>query len=96
MNTQAEKHILLTEKLLTPDEAATELKVTSEHVRSLIRKDQLSAINVGTGKKRPLYRITQSALDNFLNQRWHPKPSKKYNKKFKRLAPARDFFPHLK
>jgi|GEM_PF-6325638 len=95
MNNQGDKHILATEKVLTPDEAAAELKVASEHVRSLIRKGHLSAINVGKGKKRPLYRITETALNNFLGQRL-PLCSIKVNKKFKRLPPVPDFFPHLK
>ena len=83
------------EQLLTPNEAATKLKVTPEQIRSLIRKDQLSAVNVGTGPKRPLYRITQQALNDFLHRRWQPGPARQ-NKKFKRLAPVRDFFPGLK
>jgi excisionase family DNA binding protein len=95
MNNQGDKHILAIEKVLTPDEAAAELKVTSEHVRSLIRKGRLSAINVGTGKKRPLYRITQWSLNNFLGQTLQPGPIGQ-KKKFKRLPPVPDFFPHLK
>ena len=83
------------EQILTPDEAAIKLKVTAEQVRSLIRQGQISAINVGTGKKRPLYRITQRALNDFLHRRWQPGPARQ-NKKFKRLAPVRDFFPGLK
>lgn len=52
-------------------------------------------VHVGTGPKRPLYRITQQALNNFLNRRWQPGPARQ-NKTFKRLAPVRDFFPGLK
>ena len=83
------------EQLFTPNEAAVKLKVTPEQIRSLIRKGQLSAINVGTGPKRPLYRITQQALDDFLNHRYQPTLTIR-KKKFKRLAPAPDFFPELK
>jgi len=82
-------------RLLTPGEAAEYLHVSLEQVRSLIRHGQLSAANVGTGPKRPLYRITQQALNDFLNRRWQPGPARQ-NKKFKRLAPVRDFFPGLK
>jgi len=39
----------------------------TEQVRNLIRHGRISAVNVGTGKKRPLYRIKQQALDDFLN-----------------------------
>jgi excisionase family DNA binding protein len=83
------------DQLLTPNEAATKLKVTPEQIRSLIRKGQLSAVNVGTGTKRPLYRITQQALDDFLNHRYQPTRTI-HKKKFKLLVPAPDFFPDLK
>jgi excisionase family DNA binding protein len=94
-NQSEEGHNLEEERLFTPNEAATKLKVTPEQIRSLIRKNQLSAVNVGTGPKRPLYRITQRALNDFLNRRWQPGPARQ-NKKFKRLAPVQDFFPGLK
>ena len=75
MDTSPE-HINKTDsQLLTPDEAAIQLKVTSEHIRALIRRGQLSAVNIGTGSKRPLYRITQRALDEFLNPRPKPEPA---------------------
>jgi excisionase family DNA binding protein len=83
------------EQVLTPDEAAIKLKITTEQVRSLIRQGQISAFNVGTGKKRPLYRITQRALNDFLDRRWQPGLAKQ-KRKFKRLDPIRDFFPGLK
>ena len=83
------------DKLLTPNEAATKLKVTPEQIRSLIRKGQLSAVNVGTGMKRPLYRITQQALNDFLCCRQQPRSTKQSNK-FRQDAPVPDFFPHLK
>lgn len=95
MNTQSQKDILAHETLLTPDEAAARLKVTSEQVRSLIRKGRLSAINVGTGEKRPLYRITQGSLNRFVGQPLQPGPIEQ-KKKFQRLLPVPDFFPHLK
>ena len=83
------------EQLFTPNEVAAKLKVTPEQIRCLIRKGQLSAVNVGTGPKRPLYRITQPALKDFLCRRQQPR-STKQSKKFKQDAPAPDFFPHLK
>lgn len=83
------------DQLLTPNEAATKLKVTPEQIRGLIRKGQLSAVNVGTGTKRPLYRITQQALNDFLCRRQQPRLTKQ-SKKFKQDAPVPDFFPHLK
>jgi excisionase family DNA binding protein len=81
--------------LLTPAEVAEKLRVTPEQVRSLIRKGRIPATNVGTGPKRPLYRITQKAFDEFLGQKGQPRqPMQK--KKFTRLPPAPDFFPDLK
>jgi excisionase family DNA binding protein len=82
-------------RLLTPSEVAEYLHVSSEQVRSLIRKGQLVATNVGAGSKRPLYRVTQQALDNFMNRNWHSGLAV-HNRKFKQLAPVPDFFPHLK
>jgi excisionase family DNA binding protein len=83
------------ERLLTPNQAADYLIVTPEQIRNLIRQGQLSAVNVGTGTKRPLYRITQQALNDFLARRWHPGISTQ-KKKFRRLVPTSDFFPDLK
>ena len=81
--------------VLTPNEVATLLRVTSEQVRNLIRKHQLPAINVGAGKKRPLYRIRQQALDDYLdNSRQRSQPGTR--KKFRRLPHGPDFFPDLK
>ena len=82
-------------RLLTPDEAAKKLRVTSEQVRCLIRTGQLAAINVGSGRKRPLYRITELALHDFLDKRWQPGPAIR-GKQFKRPPPVQDFFPDLK
>ncbi len=95
MNKHNSKAIFAGEKLLTPRQAADYLAVTPEQVRNLIRRGRLSATNVGTGTKRPLYRIRQQALEDFLNRRWQSNSIVR-KKKFKRLAPAPDFFPHLK
>jgi excisionase family DNA binding protein len=82
-------------RLLTPGEVADYLHVSPEQVRILIRKGQIAATNVGAGSKRPLYRVTQQALDNFVNRNRHSGPATP-NRKFKQLAPVPDFFPHLK
>ena len=81
--------------LLTPAEVAEKLHVTQEQIRNLIRKGQLPAVNVGTGMKRPLYRINQQALNDFLYRRLQPR-STKQGKKLKQDPPVPDFFPHLK
>jgi excisionase family DNA binding protein len=83
------------EKLLTHSQAADYLAVTPEQNRNLIRRGRLSAINVGTGAKRPLYRIRRQALEDFLSRRWQS-DSEMPKKKFRQLAPVPDFFPHLK
>jgi excisionase family DNA binding protein len=82
-------------ELLTPAEAAAELRVTAEQIRSLIRRGELAAINVGGGAKRPLYRIGRQALDEFLSRRWQAGPAVK-PVRVKRRPSVRDHFPELK
>jgi excisionase family DNA binding protein len=83
-----------TRELLTPTEVATELRVTAEQIRSLIRRGELAAINVGAGAKRPLYRIRRQALNEFLARRWHSAPAAK-PVRVKRHPCVRDHFPDL-
>ena len=90
----ADRAIRVDEDLLTPAEAGKRLKVTAEQVRSLIRKGQLAAINVGTGPKRPLYRITVQALQDFLSRRWQPGPALRRN--VRQPPPVPDHFPDLR
>lgn len=92
MTKKSEKMTGKNGRLLTPGEAAEYLHVSPEQIRTLIRKGQIAASNVGAGSKRPLYRITQQALDDFLGRRWQPTPTI-HMKKFKRLPRAPDFFP---
>jgi excisionase family DNA binding protein len=80
--------------MLTPDEAAQYLKVSTEQVRSLIRRGLLAAVNLGTGSKRPLYRIKRNALEDFLSDRSAgTTPSRP--QRFKPRPPVQDFFPGL-
>lgn len=81
--------------LLTPEDVAAELKVTAEQVRNLIRHGQLAAVNVGAGKKRPLYRITRQGLQDFLSRRYQPGPAVR-PKRFRRLPTVPDLFPNLR
>ena len=62
------------DQILTVKEVSAQLKVSSEQVRTLIRQGQLSAVNVGSGKKRPLYRINHEALEEFMKSRRKPGP----------------------
>lgn len=82
--------------LLTPEEVGARLRVTAEQVRSLIRRGELAALNVGTGAKRPLYRITPQALQGFLARRWQPGPAVRTRRRSKPLLPVPDFFAGLK
>lgn len=86
---------LAASELLTPEEAAKKLKVTAEQVRALIRNGRLPAINLGTGKKRPLYRITRQDLEDFLTDHYQPQRSHR-RRRFKRLPPVEDHFPKLR
>lgn len=80
---------------LTPDEVASRLRVTSEQVRSLIRNGILRAINVGAGGKRPLYRISPGALEDFINRDCNS-PSSVRRRPTQRRVSTPDFFPDLK
>ena len=53
-------------KLLTTEEVCELLRVSPGMVTRYIKQGKLTAINIGSGKKRPLYRFTQTALDNYL------------------------------
>lgn len=82
-------------ELLTPEEASQRLKVSAEQVRSLIRSGRLAAINVGTGKRRPLYRITAVALEDFLVHCHQPGPATRPGRS-RRRPPVPDHFPDLR
>jgi excisionase family DNA binding protein len=84
-----------TQLFLTPEEVSKQLRVTAEQVRNLIRQGRISAVNIGAGKKRPLYRIRQQALDDFMdNSRQRNQPGTR--KKLRRLPHGPDFFPDLR
>jgi excisionase family DNA binding protein len=81
--------------LLTPNDVAIRLNVTAEQVRSLIRSGRLQAVNVGTGKKRPLYRLSAIAVDEFIK---NGSSNKEHNghRAIRRLPRIPDFFPELR
>ena len=81
--------------LLTPGDVAIRLNVTAEQVRSLIRSGRLRAVNVGTGKKRPLYRLSDKAVDEFIKNGSTNKERKGY-RAIRRLPRIPDFFPELR
>ena len=54
---------------LTPNDVSQRLKVRVETVRNWINTGALPAVNVG-GSKRPAWRISESALGNFVERRY--------------------------
>jgi excisionase family DNA binding protein len=79
---------------LTLTEVAKKLNVTTEQVRKLIRKGLLPALDVGTGIKRPLYRVTSQGLNEFLTRR-RAKQLKTTHRTLKQLDSVHDYFPQL-
>ncbi len=81
--------------MLTPGDVAARLNVTTEQVRSLIRTGRLRAINVGTGNKRPLYRLSAEVVEDFIRHGScnRTPPTKR---RAKQLGRVPDFFPRLK
>ncbi len=51
-----------TEKLLTPDQVADQLSVSTETVRKLMVSGKLPWVSVGTGESRQLRRVRPSTL----------------------------------
>lgn len=54
--------------LLTPDQVAERLAVPVSTVWLMIRRHDLAAHNIGT-RLRPIYRISEAQLDEFLTAR---------------------------
>lgn len=91
---QSKSRIPHGDSLLTPEDVSRLLKVTAEQVRSLIRKGRLKAVNIGAGAKRPLYRVTSEALEEFLAPK--SSPAARQVNRFRRPPPVRDHFPDLR
>jgi len=81
-------------ELLRPEDVALRLKITPEQVRALIREHELNAVNVSVGSKRPRYRITSQAVEDFISSRSTHRPARR--KRVRRLQPVQDHFPGLK
>ena len=56
------------DELLTVDQVARQLKVTTKQVYKLIQDGRLVATNIG-GKGRSTYRISRADLNDFLQSR---------------------------
>ncbi len=57
------------DSFLTPPEIAKLLRVSPDTVLGWIRRAELRAVNVGSGMKRPRYRVSRASLDEFLRLR---------------------------
>jgi excisionase family DNA binding protein len=52
-------------RMLTVADIADELVLSVEHVRRLIRRGELAAVNIATSG-RPNYRVSRAALEKYL------------------------------
>lgn len=86
-------HPRIEHSILKVEEVAKWLRVTNEQVSCLIRTGQLAAVNVGSGTKRPLYRIKPDAVDEFLARRSEQPVTVRRARP--RSAAVADFFPEL-
>jgi excisionase family DNA binding protein len=53
------------QQMLTVSGVADELAISAEHVRRMIRRGELAAVNIATSG-RPNYRVSRAALDRYL------------------------------
>jgi excisionase family DNA binding protein len=60
---------LATQRMLTPPAVAERLGIDAHKVVAWIAAGQLMAVNVSDGAKRPRWRITAAALEQFLLKR---------------------------
>lgn len=67
----------MTQQFYRTKEVRELLKVNEGKVLGWIDSGQLEAFNVGEGKVRPRYRISQAALDKFIALRTKVKPPSK-------------------
>lgn len=56
------------DEIFSTKEVAEKLHTTMPNVRLWIKSGKLKAINVSNGKERPVWKILQSQLDEFLKQ----------------------------
>lgn len=59
----------LSTELLTPEQAAAEMKISRTQLYELIGSGALPVINVGAGARRPRLRIARTALAEFYKTR---------------------------
>ncbi len=56
-------------RLLTLNEVAERLRVSLRTVREYVRTGSLPALNIGTGRVRPLWRVDEIELETWLTGR---------------------------
>ncbi|RAQ96294.1 helix-turn-helix domain-containing protein [Thermogemmatispora tikiterensis] len=61
------ERVLMEEEYFSAEDIARMLHVNIKRVYQWIKESRLKAANIGT-KRRPNYRITRKALQDFLNQ----------------------------
>jgi excisionase family DNA binding protein len=74
----------------TTAEIGAQLKISEEAVRDHIHAGRLRAVNVGNGSRRPRWRITAEALDEFLAAQTAPPRATRRPRK--RRGPVIEFF----
>jgi excisionase family DNA binding protein len=55
----------MTTRMLTVEDVAEDLAASAEHIRRLIRRGDLAAVNIATSG-RPNYRISRASLEKYL------------------------------
>ncbi len=71
----------------TPPEVARILRKDVHWVLEEIRSGRLKAVNLGNGTQKPRYRVSQTALDEFLQSRLVVPPSPRQRRQ-KRAKPV--------
>lgn len=75
----------------TPPQVAKLLGVSPESVIALIRSGELDGSNIGNGMQRPRYRVTQAAIDSYLEGKQSEPILKSRRESMK--SDVIDFFP---
>lgn len=80
------------ERWMTPPEVGRLLRVAPETVVGWIRSGELRGVNVGSGAKRPRFRVSAEALADFELRRTVRPPVKPVRRR-KRLEHVKNYFP---
>ena len=75
----------------TPESLGEVLHCSADHVRELITSGELSASDIGRGQRRARWRITQAAVDEFLDRRANGRTTKPRRQKKPVTRPSREW-----